>query len=424
MPENTVFQPLVLPNGSTVPNRICKAAMEENLAVQPGQTPGPKLKALYRRWAKGGAGLLLSGNVMVDPGALTGPGAVVLESGTDLAPFRDWARIGKAGGGQFWLQISHPGRQLYKATGEIGVSPSGIGVDIGKLSSMFAPARALEAQEITRLVERFAETAQAAQEAGFDGVQIHGAHGYLVSQFLSPIANRRDDEWGGSLENRARFLLAIVDAVRARVAPSFGVGLKLNSADFQRGGFAFEDARQVVQWLAGKGLDFIELSGGSYESAAMMGSAQDETGGAASSTIQREAYFIDFARDIAKVAAMPIMVTGGITRLETAEAALAQDEHGFGVALLGIARALASDPDLPRHWREGRHLEADLPEVGWSNPSLRGLATMGMTKAQLERMAKGKAPGDGGSPLAAIIADQWRTASRARQYRKWRAADA
>ena len=421
MPDSPLFQPLTLPNGSTVPNRICKAAMEENLAVQPGQIPGPKLLALYDRWAKGGSGLILSGNVMVDPAALTGPGAVVLEKGTDLTPFRELARVGKAGGAQFWLQISHPGRQLYKGNGEEAVSPSGIGVDIGKLSAMFAQARALNVAEIERLIERFADTAEAAQDAGFDGVQIHGAHGYLVSQFLSPIANQRDDEWGGSLENRARFLLAIVDAVRARVRPGFGVGLKLNSADFQRGGFAFEDARQVVQWLDGRGLDFVELSGGSYESAAMMGSAQDETGGAASSTIQREAYFIDFAREIATVATFPIMVTGGITKLRTAEDALATDAQGFGVALLGMARALAAEPNLPNHWRERRHQEADLPQVGWSNPSLRGLATMALTKAQLERMAKGKTPGDGGSPIAAMLADQWRTARRARNYRAWRA---
>ncbi|GAA4048756.1 NADH:flavin oxidoreductase/NADH oxidase family protein [Parerythrobacter jejuensis] len=422
MTTSPVFAPLTLPNGTTVPNRLCKAAMEENLAVQPGQSPGEKLFTLYERWARGGVGMILSGNVMVDPAALTGPGGVVLQKGTDLAPFKRWAQIGKSGGGQFWLQISHPGRQLYKSMGETAVSPSDVALDLGKFSSLFAEVRALEADEIETIITRFADTAGLADEAGFDGIQIHGAHGYLVSQFLSPLTNKRTDEWGGSLENRARFLMRIAEAVRARVKPGFGVGVKLNSADFQRGGFAFEDARQVVEWLNGKGIDFVELSGGSYESPAMQGNPQEEGDAPKTSTEAREAYFIDFARDIAKVATMPIMVTGGITRLATAEAALAQDEHGFGVELLGIARAMASNPFLPRHWQEGHHAEIELPHVGWKNQSLSGLATMGLTKAQIERMARGKAPGDGGSPALALAADQYRAARRASRYRKWRAS--
>lgn len=417
-----LFEPLTLPNGSTIPNRICKAAMEENLAVQPGQYPGQKLFDLYRQWAAGGTGLILSGNVMVDPAALTGPGGAVLQKGTDLAPYRQWAEIGKSGGGQFWLQISHPGRQLYKSMGETAVSPSGISLNLGKFSSMFAPVRALEPAEIEAIITRFADTAEAAQEAGFDGVQIHGAHGYLVSQFLSPLTNQRDDQWGGNLENRARFLLQIVEAVRGRVQPSFGVGIKLNSADFQRGGFAFEDAKQVVEWLNGKGVDFVELSGGSYESPAMQGNpADEEEVEQTSSSAAREAYFVDFARQIAKVADMPIMVTGGITKLSVAKAALAQDEAGFGVQILGIARALAADPNLPKHWQGGANQDVGLPQVSWSSATLKGLATMALTKAQIERMAKGKIPGDGGSPFLAMLADQTRAAKRAKKYRAWRA---
>jgi 2,4-dienoyl-CoA reductase-like NADH-dependent reductase (Old Yellow Enzyme family) len=418
MATSPLFQPLTLPNGTTLKNRLCKAAMEENLAVQPGQVPGERLFTLYERWARGGVGMILSGNVMVDPSAMTGPGAVVLQQDTDLTPFRSWAQIGKSGGGQFWLQISHPGRQMYKALGETAVSPSDIVLDLGKFSSLFAPVRALEVAEIEAIITRFAETAAAAEEAGFDGVQIHGAHGYLVSQFLSPLTNKRGDEWGGSLENRARFLLRIVEACRARVKPAFGIGVKLNSADFQRGGFAFDDARQVVTWFNGKGVDFVELSGGSYESPAMQGNPQD------GSTGQREAYFIDFARDIAKVATMPIMVTGGITRLATAEQAMTADDHGFGVSLLGIARAMATDPFLPRHWEAGEHSEIALPQVGWNNRSLAGLAVMALCKAQIERIAQGKNPGDGGFAAIALAAEQYRASRRSKRYRAWRAATA
>ena len=422
MSASAIFRPLTLPNGTTVPNRLCKAAMEENLAVQPGQLPGEKLYSLYDRWARGGVGLILSGNVMVDPSAMTGPGAVVLQKGTDLTQFRKWAEIGKAGGGQFWLQISHPGRQLYKATGETAVSPSGISLDMGKLSSMFAPVRKLEEAEIEAIITRFTDTAEQAEAAGFDGVQIHSAHGYLSSQFLSPLTNQRDDKWGGSLENRARFLLSIIDEARARVKPGFGIGVKLNSADFQRGGFDFDDARQVVEWMKGRGVDFVELSGGSYESPAMMGSDAEGQEVRSESTSQREAYFVDFARDIAKVASMPIMVTGGITKRVTAAEALEQDSAGFGVAMLGIARAMAFNPDLPNDWQADRELTFTFPDPGWSNKSLNGLANMSLTKAQLELMAKGKPSNRHVSPVFSMVADQWRTAKRAKKYRSWRAA--
>jgi 2,4-dienoyl-CoA reductase-like NADH-dependent reductase (Old Yellow Enzyme family) len=345
---------------------------------------------------------------------------VVLQKGTDLTPFRKWAELGKAGGGQFWLQISHPGRQLYKATGETAVSPSGISLDMGKLSSMFAPVRKLEEAEIEAIITRFADTAEQAEAAGFDGVQIHSAHGYLSSQFLSPLNNKRDDKWGGSLDNRARFLRAIIEAARARVKPGFGIGVKLNSADFQRGGFDFDDARQVVEWMKGRGVDFVELSGGSYESPAMMGSDADGAEVRSTSTSQREAYFVDFARDMAKVASMPIMVTGGITKRATAEEALEQDAAGFGVQMLGIARAMAFIPDLPGDWEADRSLEFTMPEPNWKNTSLKGLANMSVTKAQLELMAQGKPANPNVSPVFSMIADQWKTAGRAKRYRKWR----
>lgn len=410
-----IFQPLKLPNGRTVSNRLCKAAMEENLAEQPGQYPGEKLFALYDAWAKGGVGMILTGNVMVSPSSLTGPGGVVLEAGTDLAPFKKWAEIGKADGAQMWMQINHTGRQMYKNLGEEAVSPSDKALDMGKFSALFALPRALEDGEIQAIIQRFVDTAMQAEAAGFDGVQIHSAHGYLSSQFLSPLTNLRTDQWGGSLENRARFLLSIVDRVRQKVSRSFGVAVKLNSADFQKGGFEYADARQVVEWLNGYAVDYVELSGGSYESAAMMGSAADTSSG------KREAYFIQFARDIAKVAKMPIMVTGGITKRSTAEEALERDAAGFGVDMLGIARAMAFNPHLPKDWQADQSLEVEIPAPTWSNSTLTGLATMALTKAQLELMAQGKPANPTVSPIMAMLKDQWRTAGRAKNYRKWRA---
>ena len=407
------FAPLTLPNGTVLPNRLAKAAMEENLA-DAGQVPGDRLVTLYRRWAEGGAGLLLTGNVMVSPDALTGAGGVVLEADTPLAPFRRWTEAGRSGGGQFWAQINHPGRQVYAEMGEEAVSASDVAVEIPGYSELFSKPRALEPDEIRALVHRFAATAARAEAAGFTGAQIHAAHGYLISQFLSPLTNRRDDDWGGSLANRARFLTETVRAVRGAVAPGFCVGVKLNSADFQKGGFDAADAEEVVRLLNGLGVDLVELSGGSYESPAMQGSAGEGSGA------RREAYFVDFARQIAKVASMPVMVTGGIRKLAVAEEALSTDAAGFGVSVLGIARALAFAPDLARDWEAGRNAVIEVPSVEWKDRTLASVATMALTKAQMERMARGRAPWPAMPAALALAADRLRTLARVRRYKGWR----
>jgi 2,4-dienoyl-CoA reductase-like NADH-dependent reductase (Old Yellow Enzyme family) len=408
MTQSALFEPLALPNGAVLPNRLCKAAMEENLSA-PGQVPGQDLFRLYKAWAEGGVGLVLTGNVMVSPAAMTGPGGVVLQAGTDLAPFREWARVAKPPGGHLWMQINHPGRQTMEALGEQAVAPSAIRVDIGEHSKLMAEPKALDEAEIRELIKRYADTAAQAEAAGFTGVQIHAAHGYLISQFLSPLVNKRTDAWGGSLENRARFLLETVKAVRARVSPGFCVSVKLNSADFQKGGFDVEDAKWVAGQLNGLGIDLLELSGGSYESPAMQGHTDE------SSTSKREVYFIDFARDIASVATMPIMVTGGVHRLKTAEAAI-----GNGVDVLGIGRAMAFVPDLPAQWKAGRMAEVALPEITWKNRTLAGLATMALVKRQLNRLASGKRPKAGLSPAVSLVADQMKAKKLTKRYRAWR----
>ena len=417
------FTPLRLPNGAELPNRLAKAAMEENMADQAsglGQVPGERLERLYARWARGGVGMMITGNVMVDPRALTGPGGVVLEAGTlddpDVrARFERWAGAAKSEGAHLVMQISHPGRQLYAAQGQEAVSASASRLDMGSetLSKLFAPARALTGDEIRGLVARFAETAVAAKGCGFDGVQIHAAHGYLLAQFLSPLTNRREDEWGGSLENRARFLLEIVRAVRARVGEAFTVGVKLNSADFQKGGFDVGDATRVVEWLGAEAVDFVEVSGGTYESAAMMGESAD--GRVSQSTLAREAYFLDFAEQIAAAATLPLMVTGGITRRDTVERVLGTD----GVEIAGLARALIATPDLPRRWQAGEDVAGPVQSVGWKNPALRSLANMAIAKGNLARMSEGREPKPRLSPLRQSLASQIRQARQSKRYRAW-----
>ncbi|PHR93002.1 MAG: 2,4-dienoyl-CoA reductase [Robiginitomaculum sp.] len=416
-----LFSPLTLPNGATLPNRIAKAAMEENLC-DAGQMPGARLVNLYQAWADGGTGLIITGNVMVAPNALTGPGGIVLQAGTfDTSGvedrFKKWAKAAKSGGGHLVMQISHPGRQVFAAQGQQPVSASATKVTLPGFESLFETAHALSGDEVKEIIARFAETARLAETAGFDGVQIHGAHGYLVSQFLSPLTNLRDDEWGGPLKNRARFLLEIVRAVRAVVAPGFSVMVKLNSADFQRGGFELKDAKQVVKWLNKEDVDMVEISGGSYESPAMQGRTID---GDASSTLKREMYFIEFAKDIAGVATMPLMVTGGVTKLSTANMAM---ETG-SVDVIGIARALAYQPDLPKQWQAQQNAEINWPAVTWKNQTFSALAVMSMTKAQLHRMAAGKRPKAKISPALALIKDRLRQKKQTKQYRNWLAGQA
>jgi 2,4-dienoyl-CoA reductase-like NADH-dependent reductase (Old Yellow Enzyme family) len=413
-----LFQSLTLPNGQTIPNRLCKAAMEENLSDE-GQIPGGRLHQLYRSWAEGGVGLVLTGNVMVAPDALTGPGGVVLQEGTDIEPFIRWAEAGKPEDGQLWMQINHPGRQVYAAMGETALSPSDKALDMGNLSKMFSQPRAMIEQEIEVLIQRFVATSKQAESAGFTGVQVHAAHGYLISQFLSPLTNLRSDQWGGDINNRSRVLIEIVKRIRQSVKPAFCVSVKLNSADFQKGGFDLKDAIAVIHLLNELGVDLVELSGGSYESPAMQGRVSEKEGEKTERTLRREAYFVDFAREIASVAKMPIMVTGGILRRAVAEEALEKDSAGFGVEMLGIAQAMAFQPDLPKQWQKNE-LEIRLPQVNWKNKTFAALAVMAITKAQLNRLALGKSPKANVSPFFSLIADQIKTKQRTKRYRRWR----
>ncbi len=381
--------------------------MEENLAGL-GQLPDEHLWRLYEAWARGSAGLIITGNVMVDPRALTGPGAVVLQRGTELAPFKRWAQAASLGGAQVWMQISHPGRQVMAAMGQDGWAPSEVPVNLGKHSKLIAKPHAMTEAEIVQTIQRFADTARLAQEAGFTGVEIHGAHGYLLSQFLSPLANLRTDGWGGSLHNRARLLLEVVRAVRAVASKSFCVAVKLNSADFQRGGFDAEDAKAVVHMLNDHAVDLVELSGGSYESPAMQGRTQD------GSTLAREAYFLQFAREIATVAHMPVMVTGGIRRLAVAQEVLAQ-----GVAVAGMATALAMNPALPMLWQAGNAQDGTHPKIGIRDKVIAALATMAVVRRQLQRLGDGQPPKADFNAWFTLIRDQLRTQVLTRRYRRW-----
>ncbi|KFU76587.1 2,4-dienoyl-CoA reductase [Amycolatopsis lurida NRRL 2430] len=402
-----MFEPFVLPSGSTLPNRLVKAAMEENMADR-GQVPGKPLFELYRRWSEGGAGLLVTGNVMVHAEALTGPAGVVLDAESPLEPFRAWASAAKSGGARVWMQINHPGRQVRADMPGVAWGPSAVRVDVGKNSGRFAEPVEMSPRRIEETVARFAETARRAEEAGFDGVEIHAAHGYLLSQFLSPLANRREDRWGGSLENRARLLLDVVRAVRAVVAPGFAVAVKLNSADFQRGGFDADDAASVIAMLAPLGVDVVELSGGSYESPAMTGQSGDDR------TRAREAYFLTLAERLVRTSALPLMLTGGVVRRPVAEEVLAS-----GVELVGMGSALAVDPELPAKWRHDKEARVELEPVRIVDKAVASAASMARVRRQLRRLGAGRPTKPGIDPKLALVVETVLQAVALRRYRTW-----
>ncbi|MBK8458742.1 MAG: NADH:flavin oxidoreductase/NADH oxidase family protein [Phyllobacteriaceae bacterium] len=407
MTTSPLFQPLTLPNGVVLKNRIAKAAMEENLA-DGEHAPGGKLRRLYKTWAAGGAGLIITGNVMVDAAAMTGHGGVVVEDREHLHALRKWAKAGRGHGARMLMQINHPGRQMRAALGQQTIAPSAPPLEFGQCSGYFSPPREMTDRDIQEVIARFVETAGIAEDAGFGGVEIHAAHGHLLNQFLSPLTNRRTDQWGGALDNRARPLVEITRRIRKLVARDFCVAVKINSADFQPGGFDIDDAMRVVGILNDLDVDLIDISGGNFESPAMQGRVADGR------TLAREADFLEFAKEIRTVAKMPIMLTGGIRDKAAAEKVI-----GEGVSIAGMATALAFSPDLPHYWAKGEPEGVVAPGVQWKNMSLAALAARAVTDDQLQRLGRGKAPKRHIRPAMALVRAQARSARSARKYARW-----
>lgn len=347
--------------------------------------PGERLRNLYGRWAQSGAGLLLTGNAMIDRRSLGEPGDVVIEDDRDLEALTAWAAAAKSGGASAIVQLNHPGRQTLSSVSKEVVAPSAVRPRVR--GARFPKPRALTGEEVERLVRRFATAAGICVRAGFDGVQIHGAHGYLVSQFLSPLANLRDDEWGGDPERRRRFLIEVVRATRAAIGPDKILAVKLNSADFQRGGFTEGESIDAIRALESEGVDLLEISGGTYASAAMVGVGKQSKPPEKSSTRAREAYFMAFAERVREEVDMPLMITGGLRSAAAMREALAA-----GIDVIGVARPMTLEPDLPKR------LIADPSTVSQLHPVRTGLsfadgaAEIIWHNRQMRRIARGLDP--------------------------------
>ena len=362
-PMSPLAQPLTLPCGTVLKNRIAKSAMSDSLGDGAGN-PTDEQISLYGRWARGGLGLSIIGEVQATPNYAEKPGNLILNRHSDYNQLRRLAAAGRIDGSQLWLQLGHAGAMADEPIS----SPKGpSALDLPGLT-----CSALSLKEIEALPAEFARTANLAKELGFGGVEIHAAHGFLLSQFLSPLFNKREDAYGGSLQNRMRLLLEVISAVRAGVGPGFPVGIKLNATDQLKGGFAEDEALEVVAAIDKLAIDLIDISGGTYFPGAV--SSSDRAGSGP--------YFLEFATRARAKTRIPLMVTGGFNTSVQAESAISEGKAD----LVGLARALVVEPELPAFWLASQHLEPQFPS--FKNPPEGGVTAW--YTMQITRHSKGE----------------------------------
>ena len=381
MTENLLFTPITLPNGTTIKNRFFKSAMSEGMGTRDFQ-PKKNIATLYKRWAEGGTGLIITGNIMVDPKGTAEPGNIVFDKNSNMEILKNWAKQGQQHGAKVMVQLNHPGKQAPKTVSKQTVAPSAVPLGNG-LNKLFSTPRALATNEVEELIQKFVTSAKVAKEAGFSGVQIHAAHGYLVSQFLSPHDNRRTDKYGGSLENRMRFLKEIYLGMREELGKDFPIGIKINSTDFKEDGLTEEDSLETIVELANLGLDFVEISGGTYERPAMMG---------ATSTSSNKVFFAEYSKKLKQKVDIPVIVTGGIRSINAMNTLLNDNTTDF----IGIARPLTIDPNIPNKIKQGTYTIVETTRVSTGVKKLDKIfgSLLGIVYYQvlMQNIAKGKEP--------------------------------
>lgn len=381
MTENLLFTPITLPNGTTIKNRFFKSAMSEGMGTKNFQ-PKKNIATLYKRWAEGGTGLIITGNIMIDPKGTAEPGNIVFDKNSNMEILKDWAKQGQQHGAKVMVQLNHPGKQAPKTIAKETVAPSAVPLGNG-LNKLFSTPRALTTSEVEELVQKFITSAKVAKEAGFSGVQIHAAHGYLISQFLSPHDNRRTDKYGGSLENRMRFLKEIYLGMREELGKDFPIGIKINSTDFKEDGLTEEDSLETIVELANLGLDFVEISGGTYERPAMMG---------ATSTSSNKVFFAEYSKKLKQKVNIPVIVTGGIRSINAMNTLLNDNTTDF----IGIARPLTIDPNIPNKIKQGTYTIVETTRVSTGVKKLDKIfgSLLGIVYYQvlMQNIAKGKEP--------------------------------
>jgi 2,4-dienoyl-CoA reductase-like NADH-dependent reductase (Old Yellow Enzyme family) len=379
--------PLTLPCGFVIKNRIAKAAMSESLSTLEGSDPSPELVRLYERFSRSGAGLLITGNAMVSADGIGEYGNVLIRPDSPIEAFRSWSGAATRDGVACFLQLNHAGRQSPKLLNPRPVAPSAVPMKLShlKMPGIFNDPRELSLEDIQRIIAEFARAGWLARESGFSGIQIHGAHGYLISQFLSPLTNLRQDRWGGNLDGRMNFLIEVYREVRRVCGVSFPISLKLNSADFLQGGFSPDDAIIVAKTLSEEGIDLLEISGGSYENPKM--------------SKDREAHFLDAARLIRKAVQVPLMLTGGFRTPEI----MARVIRDSSVDMVGLARAIALEPDFPAQILNGRTAPVRTPVRRFYSGFWNLVLDSGWYQERMQRIARGQSPENGTGVLLVFL---------------------
>ena len=370
-----------LPNGTTINNRFLISGLCEGMGTRDFQ-PKKNIPTLYKRWAEGGTGLIITGNIMVDPKGTAEPGNIVFDKNSNMEILKNWANQGQQHGAKVMVQLNHPGKQAPKTVSKQTVAPSAVPLGNG-LNKLFSTPRALTTSEVEELVQKFVTSAKVAKEAGFSGVQIHAAHGYLISQFLSPHDNRRTDKYGGSLENRMRFLKEIYLGMREELGKDFTIGIKINSTDFKEDGLTEEDSLKTIIELANLGLDFVEISGGTYERPAMMGATSKST---------NQVFFAEYSKKLKQKIEIPVVVTGGIRSINAMNTLLNDNTTDF----IGIARPLTIDPNIPNKIKQGTYTIVETTRVSTGVKKLDKIfgSLLGIVYYQvlMQNIAKGKEP--------------------------------
>jgi 2,4-dienoyl-CoA reductase-like NADH-dependent reductase (Old Yellow Enzyme family) len=332
----------------TLPNRLVRSATAERMADAEGR-PRPQLVQLYRELARGGVGLIIAGHMYVHPSGKCHPEMTAIDSDDLIPALTTLTEAVHAEGGKIAVQINHGGMRCSRSTVSETIAPSA--VDAAFLQQ---PARAMTPDEITMLIHAYAQAARRAKVAGFDAVQLHGAHGYLIEQFLSPFVNRRDDEWGGDLQGRMHFLRAVCESVREEVGLDYPVFIKLGMMDAVEGGLTPDEGAQVAAALAGMDLDAVEVSGG-------IGGDVNLNSRVGIRTEDDEAYFRDLAKrartamaqdngDRLRESTLPILLVGGLRSRKMMDDVLESGDADF----IALSRPLICEPDLPQRLRQGQ----------------------------------------------------------------------
>lgn len=391
----------------TAPNRVLKAAMTERLSswhpeeVEKSGVPTKELINVYRRWGRGSLGLILTGNIMLDFNQLEAPGNAIIPPGARLEgeryeAFKELAIAAKAHGSLILGQVNHPGRQVPTSINTDPVSASDVQLEGVVMGMRFAQPHAASSHEILNIVARFTQVANFLHAAGFDGIELHAAHGYLLSQFLSPTTNKRKDQYGGSLQNRARIIVEIARSIRKTLPSSSGfiLGIKVNSVEFQDDGFSPDEARELCRLLEEAEFDFVELSGGTYQATGFTHRRE--------STKKREAFFLDFAEKITpELSKTKAYVTGGFKTVGAMVDALKTVDG------VGLGRPVCQEPDFVRRILNGEISGALVQKVDMDNFRLTNV----VAGAQIRQLGMGQEPIDmsqgGMADIFMAAMDKW-----------------